>query len=208
MGNIAKENQRIAEEEQNRHSELKEKFQQAIKDVQEKMDAELEIRQHFLRENEELRGKLLKFTETYEAQERQLAEQREARESEMEVAQHRLREHESMCAESKLKTASLEKQNEVLRKSQAVLRDELQSILGKFDEFHEAVTGSNTRHGECKTEIDTLQTRLQDLEKENGDLRNSAQLTQLTQEQAVAQKQRDALEKLCDNLQKSVIRKK
>merc|ERR1711874_294457 len=130
-----------------------------------------------------------------------------AREREMEVAEQRLREHESMCSESKVKAASLEKQNEVLRKSQSVLREELQTILGKFDEFHEAVTGSNQRHGECKVEIDSLQTRLQDLEKENGDLRNSAQLTQLTQEQAVAQKQRDALEKLCDNLQKSVIRK-
>merc|ERR1719162_2480393 len=109
---IAKENQRIAEEEQRRHTELKAKFEQAIKDVQEKMDAELEVRQHFLKENEELRGKLLKFTETYEAQEKQLAEQREAREREMEVAQHRLKEHESMCAESKIKTASLEKENE------------------------------------------------------------------------------------------------
>merc|ERR1712187_1051872 len=195
-------NQRIAEEEQSRHTELKDKFQQAIKDVQEKMDAELEVRQHFLKENEELRGKLLKFTETYEAQEKQLAEQREARGREMEVAQQRLKEHESMCQESKIKTASLEKQNEALRKSQSVLRDELQTILGKFDEFHEAVTGSNTRHGECKIEIDSLQSRLQDLEKENADLRNCPQLAQLTQEHAVALKQRDALEKLCDNLQK------
>jgi len=166
------------------------------------MDAELEVRQHFLRENEELRGKLLKFTETYEAQERQLAEQREAREREMEAAQERLKEHETMCSESKTKTASLEKQNEGLRKSQTVLRDELQLILGKFDEFHEAVTGSNQRHGECKVEIDSLQSRLQDLEKENQDLRNSAQLSQLTKEQEVAQKQRDALDRLCDNLQK------
>merc|ERR1712186_235604 len=113
-------------------------------------------------------------------------------------------EHESMCQESKIKTASLEKQNEALRKSQSVLRDELQTILGKFDEFHEAVTGSNQRHGECKVEIDSLQSRLQDLEKENGDLRNSSQLSQLTQEQQVAQKQRDALERLCDNLQKEI----
>jgi len=200
--NIAKENQRIAEEEQGRHTELKDKFQQAIKDVQEKMDAELEVRQHFLRENEELRGKLLKFTETYEAQERQLAEQRESRSREMEVAQQRLKEHETMCSESKTKTASLEKQNEVLRKSQTVLRDELQTILGKFDEFHEAVTGSNQRHGDCKVEIDTLQSKLQDLEKENSDLRNNVQLTQVTEEQKVAQKQRDALERLCENLQK------
>merc|ERR1711920_279072 len=192
----------MGEEEQNRHTELKEKFQQAITDVQEKMDAELEVRQHFLRENEELRGKLLKFTETYEAQEKQLAEQREARGREMEVAQQRLKEHESMCQESKIKTASLEKQNEALRKSQSVLRDELQTILGKFDEFHEAVTGSNQRHGECKVEIDSLQSRLQDLEKENGDLRNSAQLSQLTEDQQKAKKQRDALEKLCDNLEK------
>merc|ERR1719181_1685999 len=66
---IARENKTIAEEEQSRHSELKAKFEQAIKDVQEKMDAELEVRQHFLKENEELRGKLLKFTETYEEQE-------------------------------------------------------------------------------------------------------------------------------------------
>merc|ERR1712060_101101 len=175
------------------------KFQQAIKDVQEKMDAELEVRQHFLKENEELRGKLLKFTETYEAQEKQLAEQREARGREMQVAQERLKEHESMTSESKIKTASLEKQNEALRKSQTVLRDGLQTILG---EFHEAVTGSNTRHGECKEEIDELQSRLQDLEKENTELRNSSQLNTLTKEQEVVQKQKDALERLCDNLQK------
>merc|ERR1712066_720072 len=107
-------------------------------------------------------------------------------------AQERLREHEVMCAESKTKTASLEKQNEVLRKSQTVLRDELQSILGKFDEFHEAVTGSNQRHGECKTEIDALQARIQDLEGQNAGLRNNAQLAQLTSEHQVVQKQRDA----------------
>merc|ERR1712060_960108 len=190
--------------EQSRHSELKAKFEQAITWVQEKMDAELEVRRHFLKENEELRGKLLKFTETYEAQEKQLAEQREARGREMEVAQQRLKEHESMCQESKIKTASLEKQNETLRKSQTVLRDELQTILGKFDEFHEAVTGSNQRHGECKVEIESLQSKLQDLEKENVDLRNSAQLSQLTEDQQKAKKQRDALERLCDNLQKEI----
>jgi len=199
---ISRENQRIAEEEQSRHSELKEKFQQAIKDVQEKMDAELEVRQHFLRENEDLRGKLLKFTETYEAQERHVAEQREARTREMEVAQQQLREHETMCAQSKVKTASLEKHNEVLRKSKAVLWDELQGMISKFDEFQEAVAASSQRHGECKTEVDGLQSRLQDLEKENSSLRAGKDLEQLTQEQQVAQKQRDALERLCDNLQK------
>jgi len=199
---IAAENQRIREEEQGRHTELKEKFEQAIKDVQEKMDAELEVRQHFLSENEDLRTKLEKFTETYEAQERQVAEQREARESEMEVAQQRLKEHETMCGESKVKAATLTKQNETLRKSTAVLRDQLQTILGKFDGIREAVTGSNQRHGDCKTEIDTLQARMQDLETENGDLKNNSQLTQLTEEQNRASKQRDALERLCENLQK------
>jgi sulfur relay (sulfurtransferase) complex TusBCD TusD component (DsrE family) len=199
---IAKENQKTAEEEQSRHSELKEKFEQAIKDVQEKMDAELEVRQHFLKENEELRGKLQKFTETYEAQEKQLAEQRESRGREMEVAEKRLEEHEVMCSESKIKTAKLEKDNEALRKSQTILRAELQTILSKFDEFHEAVTGSNQLHGDCKVEIDTLQQRLQELEKENADLKNCSQLNQATEEQKVAQKQRDALEKLCLNLEK------
>merc|ERR1712039_721618 len=117
-------------------------------------------------------------------------------------AEKRLEEHETMCSESKVKTAKLEKDNEGLRKSQAILRTELQTILGKFDEFHESVTGSNQRHGECKVEIDNLQTRLQELEKENTDLKNSSQIAAATEEQKVAQKQRDALEKLCDNLQK------
>merc|ERR1712070_840847 len=150
----------------------------------------------------ELRGKLQKFTETYEAQEQQLAEQRESREKEMEVAQKRLEEHETMCAESKVKTASLEKHNETLRQSQTVLRAELQTILGKFDEFHEAVTGSNQRHGECKVEIDDLQTKLQEYEKENEDLKNSQEIKTAAEETKVAEKQRDALDRLCDNLQK------
>merc|ERR1711941_229413 len=119
-------------------------------------------------------------------------------------AEKRLEEHETMCSESKVKTAKLEKENEALRKSQVILRKELQTTLGKFDEFHESVTGSNQRHGECKVEIDSLQSRLQDLEKENGDLRNSPQLSQMTQEQQVAQKQRAALERRCDNLQKEI----
>jgi len=199
---IAKENQSIAEEERGRHSELKAKFEQAIKDVQEKMDAELEVRQHFLKENDDLRGKLLKFTETYEAQEKQLAEQREAREREMEAAQQRLVEHEAAHVESKANANRLIKENESLRKSQAVLRDELQTILAKFDEFHEAVTGSNTRHSECKSEIDDLQTKLQEYEKENIDLKSAKDLTQATEDSKVAEKQRDALEKLCDNLAK------
>ena len=47
-----------------------EKFQAAIQDVQEKMDAELEVRQGFLKENDDLRSKLQKFNETYETQAR------------------------------------------------------------------------------------------------------------------------------------------
>eukprot|EP00927_Polykrikos_kofoidii_P050727 TRINITY_DN44614_c0_g1_i1.p1 TRINITY_DN44614_c0_g1~~TRINITY_DN44614_c0_g1_i1.p1 ORF type:complete len:390 (-),score=127.43 TRINITY_DN44614_c0_g1_i1:71-1240(-) len=199
---IAKENERIAEEEQARHTELRDRFEQAIQDVNEKMDAERDVRQQFSKENEELRGKLQKFTETYEAQEQQLAEQRESRGREMEVAQQRLREHEIMCSESKAKTATLEKQNEAFRKSQTVLRNELQAILVKFDEFHEAVKVSNQRHGDCKTEIDDLQAKLQDLEKENADMKENKTVNELMQESQVAQKQRDALDKLCDNLEK------
>merc|ERR1719247_1125760 len=102
----------------------------------------------------------------------------------MEVAEERLLEYETMCSESKVKTASLEKHNDVLRK-------ELQTILGKFDEFHEVVTGSNARHGECKVEIDNLQTKLQEYENENADLKASPELTKATDEAKVAEKQRD-----------------
>jgi len=202
MTNLAKENQQIAEEEQSRHTELKDKFQAAIKDVQEKMDAELEVRQGFLKENDDLRGKLQKFNETYETQEAQLAEQQENRNKEMQAAQERLTEHEAMCAASKVNASQLEKQNEGLKKTQTTLQNDLQGILKKFDEFSTQVTGSNKRHSECKEEIDSLQSHMEELEKENVDLRNSARLSELSSEQQVMQKQRDALEKLCDNLHK------
>ncbi|CAL1154411.1 unnamed protein product, partial [Cladocopium goreaui] len=222
MNCLAKENQNLAEEERQRHTELKEKFQAAIKDVQEKMDAELEVRQGFLKENDDLRSKLQKFNETYESQEAQLAEQQETREKEMQAATERLKEHEAMCAASKANAAQLEKQNETLKKTQSVLQSDLQGILKKFvrfsehrekpspqsprDEFSKQVSGSNKRHsslpGECKEEIDSLQAHMEDLEKENSELRSSARLSELASEQQVMQKQCDALEKLCDNLQK------
>ncbi|CAJ1328885.1 unnamed protein product [Effrenium voratum] len=202
MNSLAKENQKLAEEERERHSELKEKFQAAIQDVQEKMDAELEVRQGFLKENDDLRSKLQKFNETYEAQEAQLAEQQEAREKEMQAATERLKEHEAMCTASKTNATQLEKQNETLRKTQTVLQNDLQGILKKFDEFSKQVSGSNKRHSECKEEIDSLQAHMEELEKENSELRSSARLSEVAAEQQVMQKQRDALEKLCDNLQK------
>lgn len=198
--NIAKENARIQAEEQSRHAELKEKFEQAIKDVQEKMDAELEVQQHFLKENKDLRGKLEKFTETYEAQEEQLAEQRESRERELEMAQQRLQEHETLCRESKVKSAKFEKENTALRKSETTLRAELQTIMGRFDDFHDAITGSNQRHGDCKEKIDTLQGELGELEKDNAELKKPEELNRVLEEKSVNQKQVDALDKLCNNL--------
>lgn len=83
-----------------------------------------------------------------------------------------------------------------------MLQSDLQGILKKFDEFSKQVSGSNKRHSECKEEIDSLQAHMEDLEKENSELRSSARLSELASEQQVLQKQCDALEKLCDNLQK------
>eukprot|EP00439_Symbiodinium_sp_Y106_P040594 s274_g4.t8 len=128
--------------------------------------------------------------------EAQLAEQQENRNKEMQAAQERLTEHEAMCAASKVNASQLEKQNEGLKKTQTTLQNDLQGILKKFDEFSTQVTGSNKRHSECKEEIDSLQSHMEDLEKENVDLRNSARLSELSSEQQVMQKQRDALEKL------------
>jgi hypothetical protein len=201
---IAVENQKIANEERTRHAELKDKFEQAIKDVQEKMDAEYEVRQHFVKENDELRTKLAKFTETFEEQEKHVAEQREAREREMELKKKQLIEYESTVPKSKVKTQQLEKQNEALRKNQAILRAELQAILAKFDEFHASVTGSNEQHSDCKSEIDKLQSELTGLENDNAGLRVNAQLQEMEKEREIAKKQRNALDKLCDNLNKSV----
>merc|ERR1712063_118021 len=129
-------------------------------DVQEKMDQDLEVREHYMKENEDLRGKLTQLTETYDAQERQVLEQHEAREFGIANAQEQIVKHEAMCDEAKENTAYLEKQNEILRGTQPNLRSEVQSILAKFDEFRDSATGTNERHSECKSEIDNLRNEL------------------------------------------------
>lgn len=201
---IGKENVQIAEEEKMRHTALKDKFEEAIKDVQEKMAGEFQVRDHFLKENEELAGKLKKFTETFEQQEADVSKRRESRKEEMETAMKRLKEREVATAEAKANATSLERQNEALRRSQTILQDELHSILIKFDEFHKAVTSSGQLHSEVKVEVDALQRQVEELERENVELRNGVELQEVVQEQQVAQRQRDAMEKLCDNLEKEI----
>jgi len=203
-GSIAVESKKIVEDERERQTELNSKFETAMKDVEEKMNAESEVREHFIKENEELRSKLEKFTETYEEQERQLSEQNAVRTKEMEAARDRLKEYETKSADSSVNATNLEKKNKVLQKTTATLRTELQSILGKFDEFHESVNGSNKKHGECKEEIDVLSAKLKDLDADNLALKNNDEVNALTKEKESAQKQCEALEKLITNLQREV----
>merc|ERR1711972_322168 len=201
---IAAESQKIVGDEKERQGELNNKFQAAMKDVEEKMNAESEVRENFIKENDELRTKLEKFTETYEEQERQLAEQSAVRSREMEAARERLKEYETKSAESAANATSLEKKNKALQKTTVSLRAELQSILGKFDEFHESVNGSNKRHGECKEEIDGLSAKLKELDAENAELKGSKRIDDITKEKEAAQKQCDALDRLCSNLAKEI----
>jgi len=201
---IKQDNKKILEDEQGRQGELNDKFQAAMKDVEEKMTAESEIREHFIKENDELQTKLDNFTNTYEEQERQLAEQNATRSKEMEAARERLQEYETKGAESKVNAAQLEKKNKVLHKTTTGLRAELESILSKFDEFHASVDGSNQKHGECKSEIDGLSATLQQLEDENAALKSNAKAAEVLKEKEAAQNQCSALEKLCNNLQKEI----
>merc|ERR1712137_34542 len=199
--NITRENEQIAEEEQSRHFDMKEKFEEAIKDVQEKMDQDLEVQQHKVKENEDLRSKLTEFTEQYEAQEKQDEEQQLAREHNIQSAEQQIKKHEAARAEAMKNTAYLEKENAAMRKSQPKLRADVKAIVDKFDEFRDSVTGSNERHADCKTEIESLRDELHELERVNSDLKKCPRLTTLQQEQQEAQKQRIALDKLCKDLE-------
>merc|ERR1712137_1039378 len=177
--NITRENEQIAEEEQSRHFDMKEKFEEAIKDVQEKMDQDLEVQQHKVKENEDLRSKLTEFTEQYEAQEKQDEEQQLAREHNIQSAEQQIKKHEAARAEAMKNTAYLEKENAAMRKSQPKLRADVKAIVDKFDEFRDSVTGSNERHADCKTEIESLRDELHELERVNSDLKKCPRLTTL-----------------------------
>merc|ERR1711972_224173 len=136
--------------------------------------------------------------------ERQLTEQSAVRTKEMEGAKERLKEYKAKGIESAANATALDKKNKALQETTVTLRAELQSILGKFDEFHESVNGSNQRHGECKEEIDGLSAKLKDLDAENADLKGNKRIDEITKEKEAAKKQSDALDRLCANLTKEI----
>merc|ERR1712217_435182 len=78
------------------------------------------------------------------------AEQSSVRSREMEAAKERLKEYETESAESAANATALEKKNKALQKTTVSLRAELQSILGKFDEFHESVNVPTKGMGSAK----------------------------------------------------------
>merc|ERR1712137_1137038 len=128
-------------------------------------------------------------------------EQQLAREHNIQSAEQQIKKHEAARAEAMKNTAYLEKQNEAMRKSQPKLRAEVKAIVDKFDEFRDSVTGSNERHADCKSEIESLRDELHELERVNSDLKKCPRLATLQQEQQEAQKQRIALDKLCKDLE-------
>merc|ERR1711971_1196595 len=67
--NISRESTTLVDEEKERLSTLNGKFNAAMKDVEEKMKAEADIREHYTKENEDLRTKLEEFTQSHQEQE-------------------------------------------------------------------------------------------------------------------------------------------
>jgi len=202
--NISRESTTIVDEEKERQSELNGKFNAAMNDVEDKMKAEADIREHYIKENEELRTKFEKFTDTYQEQENKLTQHLSVRTQEREAIMSVLNETEAKTASSIANCGSLEKKNKVLQKTTTTLRADLQSVLSKFDEFHASVNGSNQKHSECKTEIDELSSRLKDLETKNAELKNDSEIAALTKDKESMKKQCDALDRLCDNLESEI----
>jgi len=201
---IPEETQRLLKEEDGRLRDLEAKMEAAMRDTGKKMDAEKEVQEHFGKENQDLRTKMGRFTETCDAQEKQLAEKCDMRSSEMRTAEDKLTECDTQSVKSKANALVLEKKNKELAKAVPVLRTELQSLLEKFSGSQEEVTACNEQHSECKTALEAVQTQLADLEAENAELRDSRRLAEAAREQQAAQKQCDTLHGLCTNLQKEV----
>ncbi|KAI3458986.1 hypothetical protein Pfo_015649 [Paulownia fortunei] len=204
---------RVSTEGQNLRLNLSNKFQDAIKEVSNKLEEQKDECMSQLKENEMLKTKLKQLVDQYALSEQQHAQQLKQKTLELQLADLKLQQHEEKLKQEQSQMKLYAEQVAQLLATEKNLRLQLTADGEKFQQFQEALLKSNEVFETFKQEIEKMAKSIKELKKENTFLKSKSEksdvtLIELAEERERMKKQlektrnqKEKLESLCRSLQ-------
>ncbi|XP_059308326.1 uncharacterized protein LOC132059657 isoform X2 [Lycium ferocissimum] len=204
---------RVSSEGQNLRLDLSNKFQDAIKDVSNKLEEQKDECLLQLKENEMLKSKLKQLADQYTLSEQQFANKLKQKSLELQLADLKTKQHEEKLKQEQSQMKIYADQVSQLLATEQNLRLQLTADGEKFQQFQEALLKSNEVFETFKQDIEKMAKSIKELKKENAFLKGKCDksdvtLIELAEEREFLKKQLDKtrnqkekLEALCRSLQ-------
>lgn len=204
---------RVSEEGQNLRSDLSTKFEDAIKDVSNRLEEQKGECLSQLQENEMLRDKLKQLADHYTLSQQQYAQELKQKSLELKIAELKVEQNEEKLTHEQAQIKVYAEKISQLLETEKSLRQQLTADGEKFQQFQDALLKSNEVFETFKQEIEKMSKLTKDLKKENAFLKSKCEksdytLIELVEERERMKKQlektknqKEKLESLCRSLQ-------
>ncbi|XP_060186768.1 uncharacterized protein LOC132616179 isoform X1 [Lycium barbarum] len=203
----------VSSEGQNLRLDLSNKFQDAIKDVSNKLEEQKDECLLQLKENEMLKSKLKQLADQYTLSEQQFANKLKQKSLELQLADLKTKQHGEKLKQEQSQMKIYADQVSQLLATEKNLRLQLTADGEKFQQFQEALLKSNEVFETFKQDIEKMAKSIKELKKENAFLKGKCDksdvtLIELAEEREFLKKQlektrnqKEKLEALCRSLQ-------
>ncbi|KAL3339369.1 hypothetical protein AABB24_028142 [Solanum stoloniferum] len=210
---LMEECKRVSSEGQNLRLDLSNKFQDAIKDVSNKLEEQKDECLLQLKENEMLKSKLNQLADQYTLSEQQFTNKMKQKSLELQLADLKIKQHEEKSQQEQSQMKIYADQVSQLLATEKNLRLQLTADGEKFQQFQEALLKSNEVFETFKQDIEKMAKSIKKLKKENAFLKakcdkSDVTLIELAEEREFLKKQlektrnqKEKLEALCRSLQ-------
>ncbi|XP_019194452.1 PREDICTED: beta-taxilin-like [Ipomoea nil] len=204
---------KVSTEGQNLRLDLSNRFQEAIKEVSNKLEEQKDECLSQLKENEMLKIKLKQVVDQYALTEQQYAQKLKQKDLELQIAELKIKQHEEKLVQGQSQMKLYAEQVSQLLTTEKSLRLQLTADGEKFQQFQEALLKSNEVFETFKQEIEKMGKSLKELKKENTFLKSKCDKSDMTLIELVEERehlkmqlektrnQKERLESLCRSLQ-------
>lgn len=204
---------RVSTEGQSLRLDLSARFQDAIKDVSNKLEEQKDECLSQLKENEMLRTKLKQLVDQYTLSEQQFAQKLKQKTLELQLADLKIQQHAEKLVQEQCQIKLYAEQVSQLLATEKNLRLQLTADGEKFQQFQDALLKSNEVFETFKQEIEKMAKSIKELKKENSFLKSKCEKSDITLIELVDERERlkkqlektknqkEKLESLCRSLQ-------
>lgn len=204
---------RVSTEGQSLRLDLSTKFQDAIKEVSNKLEEQKDECLTQLKENEMLKIKLKHLADQYALTEQQFTQKLKQKSLELQIADIKIQQNEENLAHKQSQMKLYAEQVSQLLATEKNLRLQLTADGEKFQQFQEALLKSNEVFETFKQEIEKMTKSIKEFKKENTFLKSKCEKSDITLIELVEERehlkkqlektknQKEKLESLCRSLQ-------